>query len=116
MIKLKCSFKETIKNSILKHKILQKYYINTFPNSKYSLDLIIEDILFILKSVLVGEIQDLLLIGNHYFGIFKDLLNLIFLNLYFTSYENYIPNEIQLKFIWWMNTTHQKCIIKQEKK
>lgn len=50
MIKLKCSFKETIKNSILNHKILQKYYINTFPNSKYSLDLIIEDILFVLKS------------------------------------------------------------------
>jgi len=50
MIKLKYSFKETIKNSILNHKILKKYYINTFPNSKYSLDLIIEDILFVLKS------------------------------------------------------------------
>lgn len=50
MIKLKCSFKDTIKNFILNHPKLKKYYTNTFPNSKYSLDIIIEDILFVLKS------------------------------------------------------------------
>lgn len=44
------SFKELIKKFILEHRTLKKFYCKSYPNSKYSLDTIIEDILFVLKS------------------------------------------------------------------
>ena len=50
MHKLNISFKDSIKTTILKNKHIQKFYLRKFPNSKYSLDLIIDDILYVLKT------------------------------------------------------------------
>ena len=95
MIKLNYSFKDLIKNFILKHSKLKEFYLKSHPNSKYSLDIIIDDILFVLKSgryrkfdisnflVLVGGNHDLQFIGNLYFGILNVLKSLISLNHYF---------------------------------
>lgn len=49
-MKVKTSFVETIKNIIFKDSNIGHFYKLTHPNSKYSLSLIIHEILFVLKT------------------------------------------------------------------
>jgi len=50
MIKLNLSIIDIVKQTILHNQILAKFYSNTFPNSKYSLDLILSEIIYVLKT------------------------------------------------------------------
>jgi len=50
MVKISISFKEYLKNTILKDKNINKYYLKQYPNSKYKLDDILDDILYVLKT------------------------------------------------------------------
>jgi transposase len=47
---IKISFKQVLKNIIAKNKILYKFYFLQHPNNKYSIDFIIDEILYILKT------------------------------------------------------------------
>ena len=44
------SFKDIIKQIILNHPALKKSYSQKFPNSKYSLDFILDEIIYVLKT------------------------------------------------------------------
>ncbi len=46
----KFSFIKILKKIILKNKILNKSFTNNYSNSKYSLDFIISEIIYVLKT------------------------------------------------------------------
>jgi len=50
VMKLNISFVKIIKNFILSNKKIKYRYMNKYPNSKYPLDVIISDILYVLKT------------------------------------------------------------------
>jgi transposase len=50
MIQLNLSFNKFLKNVIINDVNVKKYYNKSFPNSKYSLDVIIDGIIYILKT------------------------------------------------------------------
>src|SRR3989344_1184043 len=43
-------FKDYLKLIIINDKHIGKYYVNLYPNSKYSIDDILDDILYVLKT------------------------------------------------------------------
>lgn len=50
MVKLNISFNDVLKNTILTSKLIGKNYRNTYPNSKYTLDDIINELIYVLKT------------------------------------------------------------------
>lgn len=100
MIKLNCSFKDMIKHFILTHSKLKHFYLKSYSNSKYSLDVIINDILFVLKSGVSwrdsrSSIHWLSLFWHFRRFIQFNLFSSLFYNLrYFYSTQHHIDSQI----------------------
>ena len=86
MFKLNISFSEILKKIILSSPKIKHYYSTKYPHSKYSLDLILHEILYVLKSGVSGVTQDLPLSGNHYFGTLIGYLQMVYFKNYLIIY------------------------------
>ena len=72
------SFIEILKNIIFKDKNLCNSYNNNFPNQKYSIDLIINEIIYVLKTGISWRNIRSKIHWILYFGTLIDLLNIIY--------------------------------------
>jgi hypothetical protein len=91
MIKLDFSFKIYIKNAILSDVNIGKYYSIIYPNSKYFLDDILDDIINVLKNGISWRNIRSLINWNVIYFHFKRFVKFdIFKNIYLSLQSKYL--------------------------
>src|SRR3989344_4213972 len=83
-------FKNYIKSFFLNDKHIGKYYVNLYPNSKYSIDNILNDILYVLKTGITWrDLKSIVNWQSVYFHFKRFVTNNIFKKLYIELRNTY---------------------------
>ena len=102
MIKLNVSFSEILKKIILSDSKMKYLYTNKFPHSKYSLDNILKEILYVLKTGLSWrEIRSPIKWETIYWHFNRLSSRGIFKKLFLHLRKGYVKNHIiDIKLNW----------------
>jgi len=86
-------FKNYLKLIIINDKHIGKYYVNLYPNSKYSIDDILDDILYVLKTGIAWrDLKSIVNWQSVYFHFKRFVTNNIFKKLYIELRNTYFAN------------------------
>lgn len=87
------SFKTTIKNIILNSDDIKRYYLKTHPNTKYSLDNILNEIFYVLKTgISWRDLRSPIKWQSIYFHFQRFVKHNIFKKLYLQLRDTYFSN------------------------